>query len=31
VPEKLNKQQKDLLEKFGATLADPRAAAFGRA
>ena len=30
VPDKLSKEQKDLLEKLGATLADPRAAAFGR-
>jgi molecular chaperone DnaJ len=30
VPEKLNKEQKALLEKLGDTLADPRAAAFGR-
>jgi len=31
VPDKLSKEQKQLLEKLGATLADPRAAAFGRA
>lgn len=31
VPDKLDKQQKELLEKLGATLGDPRAAAFGRA
>ena len=31
VPDKLSKEQKALLEKFGKTLADPRAAAFGRA
>ena len=31
VPDKLSKEQKQLLEKLGATLADPREAAFGRA
>jgi len=31
VPDKLSKEQKDLLEKLGDTLADPRAALFGRA
>jgi molecular chaperone DnaJ len=31
VPEKLTKEQKQLLEKLGATLGDPRAAAFGSA
>ncbi len=31
VPDKLTKEQKDLLEKLGKTLVDPRANAFGRA
>jgi molecular chaperone DnaJ len=31
VPDKLSKEQKQLLEKLGATLGDPRAAAFGPA
>jgi molecular chaperone DnaJ len=31
VPEKLTKEQKQLLEKLGATFGDPRAAAFGGA
>ncbi len=31
VPEKLSKEQKQLLEKLGATLGDPRATAFGSA
>jgi molecular chaperone DnaJ len=31
VPDKLSKEQKQLLEKLGATLGDPRAAAFGGA
>lgn len=31
VPDKLTKEQKELLQKLGATLGDPRATAFGRA